>query len=73
MEEKMENQEQTEEVLNLDVTGLPTLEQVEQRYLTLVLQKAGGNKVQAAKMLGVSVKTIYNKLNSYAAPKTEQQ
>jgi DNA-binding NtrC family response regulator len=72
MEEYMENQEQYQEVLKLDVTGLPTLEQVEQRYLTLVLQKAGGNKVQAAKLLGVSVKTIYNKLNSYAVPKTEQ-
>jgi len=64
----MENQDQNEEVIKLDVTGLPTLQQVEQRYLTLVLQKTGGNKVQAAKMLGVSVKTIYNKLNSYAAP-----
>ena len=64
----MENQDQNEEVIKLDVTGLPTLQQVEQRYLTLVLQKTGGNKVQAAKMLGVSVKTIYNKLNSYASP-----
>ena len=64
----MENQDQNEEVIKLDVTGLPTLQQVEQRYLTLVLQKTGGNKVQAAKMLGVSVKTIYNKLNSYAVP-----
>ncbi len=61
----METKEETTEVIQLDVTGLPTLEQVEKRYLELVLQKAGGNKPLAAKMLGVSVKTIYNKLNSY--------
>ena len=67
----MENKEENAEVIQLDVTGLPTLEQVEKRYLELVLQKAGGNKPLAAKMLGVSVKTIYNKLNSYAIAPTQ--
>ena len=51
----------------LDVTGFPTAEEVEKRYLNLVLEKTGGNKVQAAKILGVSVKTIYNKLDGYRA------
>ena len=53
------------EFLGLDVTNLPTLETVERQYLNLVLSKCGGNKVQAAKILGLSVKTIYNKLDSY--------
>lgn len=68
----MENQVDKESV-TLDVTDMPTIEQLEQRYISLALQKAGGNKVQAAKILGVSVKTIYNKLNSYSVPQVVQQ
>lgn len=53
------------ESLTLDVTSLPTVVELERQYLNLVLEKTGGNKVQAAKILGVSVKTIYNKLDGY--------
>lgn len=55
------------ENLTLDVTTLPTLEEVKRQYLNLVLKQTGGNKVQAAKVLGVSVKTIYNQLDAYRA------
>jgi DNA-binding NtrC family response regulator len=58
----------------IDVTNLPTLQEVERQYLTLVLSKTAGNKPQAAKILGVTVKTVYNKLNEYKAqeaPATE--
>jgi len=65
----MENE--SKEQVSLDVTDMPTLEQLEQRYINLALQKSGGNKIQAAKLLGVSVKTIYNKLNSYTAPQQQ--
>jgi DNA-binding NtrC family response regulator len=68
----MDNQE-NKQAVTLDVTDTPTLAQLEQRYINLALQKAGGNKVQAAKILGVSVKTIYNKLNSYSAPQATAQ
>ncbi len=49
----------------LDVTALPTMEELERQYLNLVLAQTGGNKVKTAKILGFSVKTIYNKLDGY--------
>jgi two-component system, NtrC family, response regulator HydG len=55
------------ETLTLDVTAMPTLQEVERQYLNLVLERVNGNKVKAAKILGVSVKTIYNKLDAYKA------
>jgi DNA-binding NtrC family response regulator len=54
----------------IDVTSLPTLQEVERQYLNLVLSKTAGNKPQAAKILGVTVKTVYNKLNEYKAKET---
>jgi DNA-binding protein Fis len=55
------------ESISIDVSALPTLGEVERLYLNLVLEKTGNNKVKAAALLGVSVKTIYNKLDSYKA------
>jgi DNA-binding NtrC family response regulator len=56
--------------LTLNVSALPTLGEVERQYLFLVLKSTGGNKVKAAKILGVTVKTIYNKLDGYKANET---
>ena len=36
-----------------------TLEEVEKRYLQQVLQETGGNKAQAAKILGIDRRTLY--------------
>lgn len=63
----MENQQSTTVI---DVTNLPTLQELERQYLNLVLGKTSGNKPQAAKILGVSVKTVYNKLDAYKAEET---
>jgi DNA-binding NtrC family response regulator len=66
-----------ENTIAIDVTNFPTLQEVERQYLTMVLSKTSGNKPEAAKILGVSVKTVYNKLDEYkaqtkeAAPTTE--
>jgi DNA-binding NtrC family response regulator len=43
--------------------GPQTLEDVETRHLLYVLEKHNGNKTTAAAELGISLKTIYNKLN----------
>ena len=59
-----------QEKVILDVTALPTMAQLEEQYLNLVLAQTGGNKVKTAKNLGFSVKTIYNKLDGYKADET---
>jgi DNA-binding NtrC family response regulator len=60
-----------QEKVVLDVTALPTMEEVERQYLNLVLAQTGGNKVKTAKILGFSVKTIYNKLDGYKENESE--
>ncbi len=44
-----------------------TLDAVEKEYIVGSLQRNGGNKARTAEILGVSEKTLYNKLNRYAA------
>jgi DNA-binding NtrC family response regulator len=44
-----------------------TVADAERRLILATLDEFGGNKEQAAKALGVSLKTLYNKLNRYKA------
>ncbi|HZY02997.1 MAG TPA: sigma-54 dependent transcriptional regulator [Anaeromyxobacteraceae bacterium] len=44
-----------------------SLDEVERRYLLATLRRLGGNKARTAEALGVSEKTLYNKLARYAA------
>lgn len=53
--------------LLLDPTRPPTLDALAAAHLRDVLARCGGDKAAAAKVLGVSVKTVYNRLNSAAA------
>jgi DNA-binding NtrC family response regulator len=46
--------------------GMP-LRDVEKDYILASLQRNGGNKAKTAELLGISEKTLYNKLNRYAA------
>jgi DNA-binding NtrC family response regulator len=48
--------------------GLPPLDEVERRHILKVLKHVGGNRTQAAKVLGVDPKTLYNKLKAYSPP-----
>ena len=41
------------------------IEKVERALILATLESCGGNKTAAARMLGVSVKTMYNKLERY--------
>jgi DNA-binding NtrC family response regulator len=43
------------------------LRDVEKEYILASLQKNAGNKARTAEVLGISEKTLYNKLNRYAA------
>lgn len=46
----------------LDPTELVSMEEIECRYITHVLEAVGGNQTQAARILGMDRKTIYRKL-----------
>ncbi len=43
--------------------GSPTLRDVEMKYIQVILEKHNGNKPAASKELGISLKTLYNKIN----------
>ncbi len=43
------------------------LREVEKEYILASLQRNGGNKARTAELLGISEKTLYNKLHRYAA------
>src|SRR5262249_33574205 len=49
--------------------GPKTLEEIEIEHLLRTLEKHGGNKTTAAAELGISLKTMYNKLNRLAERK----
>ena len=43
----------------------PTLDVIEQAYITWVLTSEGGNKTRAAEVLGIDPSTLYRKLSRY--------
>lgn len=45
-----------------DMIEVTSLEEVERRHIQVVLRAVGGNKVQAAKKLGIDRATLYRKL-----------
>jgi DNA-binding NtrC family response regulator len=45
-----------------------SIEEVERRLIMATLDAHGGNKRKTADILGVSLKTLYNRLNTYREP-----
>ena len=61
---------ETRPAQELSVLQVPVgtnLADVERWMIFATLQKCGGNKTRAAALLGVSLKTLYNRLNAYRA------
>jgi DNA-binding NtrC family response regulator len=44
------------------------MREVEQRMILATLEHCGGDKKKAAEVLGISLKTLYNRLNLYRGP-----
>ncbi len=49
-------------------SGLLSLAEVERRHILKVLQRCGGNRTRAARILAVDPKTLYNKLKAFGEP-----
>jgi transcriptional regulator with PAS, ATPase and Fis domain len=45
--------------------GLPSLEEIERRYLLHVLSRVGGNRTRAAEILGIDRRTLYRMLERH--------
>lgn len=64
--EKVRSYRQTDLMLeSSDPTQLPTMEEVERRYVEKVMREVDGNKAQAARILGFDRKRLYRKLKRY--------
>lgn len=53
------NDERKEDDLAELFAGMPSLEEIERRYLLHVLEATGGNRSRAAEIIGISRRTIY--------------
>ncbi len=51
---------------------LPTLDQLEQRYILHVLEAAGGNRTRAARMLGIDRRTLYRMAARFGIPLADE-
>lgn len=47
------------------VADMPTIDQLEKRYIRLILDKTGGRKEKAAQILGINRRTLYRKEREY--------
>jgi two-component system response regulator HydG len=45
-----------------------TLDDVEREFIKMTLSATGGNKKEAAQMLGISRRALYDKLKKFGAP-----
>jgi DNA-binding NtrC family response regulator len=52
---------------------LPTLEQLERRYMKHVLEAAKGNRTRAAEILGIDRRTLYRKASRYGFPLGDEE
>ncbi|WP_317239210.1 helix-turn-helix domain-containing protein [Hymenobacter sp. 5516J-16] len=51
--------------LTTDEAADRTLRTLEKRQIRQVLQETGGNKMEAARQLGIGTKTLYRKIQEY--------
>ncbi|CAM5189167.1 transcriptional regulator [Bosea thiooxidans] len=55
-----------EQAIVEQLVGLPVAD-VERDLILATLRETGGNRTHAANLLGIAIRTLRNKINSYAA------
>ncbi len=64
--EKVQQYHGSRVVVDLDdISQLPTLEEIERRYILRVLEATGGHRTKTAELLGLDRKTLYRKLERW--------
>jgi DNA-binding NtrC family response regulator len=58
---------------SLTVEGGRTLREVEEAYIRLTLKRTNNNKKRAAQLLGISIRTLHNRLAEFAAAAAQQE
>lgn len=58
-------QSTSEQFFGKSTNDFPTLEELEKRYIHLILEKTGGKKEKAAQILGINRRTLYRKERDY--------
>jgi DNA-binding NtrC family response regulator len=58
-------QTSSEQFFGQATSDTPTLEELEKRYIQLILEKTGGKKEKAAQILGINRRTLYRKEREY--------
>jgi len=53
--------------------GNPRLEQIEKEYILKIYRECGGDKDEAAEILGISKRTLYRKLSKYIPEEEEEE
>ncbi|MFM8268790.1 MAG: helix-turn-helix domain-containing protein, partial [Pseudomonadota bacterium] len=61
---RKENKEPNSEVKSI-IEDEPTLDELEKRYIEIILKKTGGRKDKASKLLGINRRTLYRKEREY--------
>jgi len=56
------------QAISLDSLAGISLDELERRAIEATLKAEGGNKTRAAKVLGIGLKTLYRKIDSYKIP-----
>lgn len=51
----------------------PTVDELERKYILLVMQRTGGRRDKAAQILGMNRRTLYRKLKDYGVASTEEE
>jgi len=59
------DQTSSEQFFGKTTADSPTLEDLEKRYIQLILEKTGGKKEKAAQILGINRRTLYRKEREY--------